>query len=295
MRIRWLAFGLTLSTAASANIVERVVAVVEDRPILLSEVRERSVPEMNAPNAIEGEVHRRVLEKLIVEQLVQKEAQRAHLFVSSDEIDKALSTKASELRVTETQLLEEARREGFTEQGFRDEMRRQLLEGKLVQLRIGPSVRVTEQDARNAYAVWAHDFQERQPIDLTILGTLRPSAQTLAMLPTITQLAPTASICDLASQLLAPGTFGCERRTLSQKALPTAIGETIAKLAPGEATPIQFPSEVDILQLLGRLSPEPFETVRKEMLRLGYQFAFERARDAYIADLRRRAYVDVRL
>ena len=49
------------------------------------------------------------------------------------------------------------RRRGITEQDFRDEIRRQILEGKLIELRVRPRVRVTEQDARAAYQHWVTD------------------------------------------------------------------------------------------------------------------------------------------
>ena len=46
-------------------------------------------------------------------------------------------------------------------QDYRDEVRRQLLEGRLIQLRIAGRVKVTETDARAAYAHGARKIKRR--------------------------------------------------------------------------------------------------------------------------------------
>ncbi len=53
-----------------------------------------------------------------------------------------------------TDVMDEVRRRGLTEQDFRDEIRRQILEGKLIELRVRPRVHVTDQDAYSAYQHW---------------------------------------------------------------------------------------------------------------------------------------------
>ena len=96
----------------------------------------------------ETKAYRRVLDHMIEQQLIEQAAQKAHLAVNVDDIDKAIEKKASELGVTSKQLIAEAIREGLSEQDYRDEMRRQILEGKLVQLRVAGRVRVSESDGR---------------------------------------------------------------------------------------------------------------------------------------------------
>ena len=90
MRRFWSALLLaTLSTAvpsvARASIVERVVAVVADRPILLSELRQRARPHVARVAhlseaeraAAESEIHRALLDRMIDERLEETAADRA--------------------------------------------------------------------------------------------------------------------------------------------------------------------------------------------------------------------------
>jgi len=46
----------------------------------------------------------------------------------------------------------------MSEQDFRGELRRQILEGKLIERRVRPRVRVTEHDAHVAYAQWVTEL-----------------------------------------------------------------------------------------------------------------------------------------
>ena len=160
----WVArvvLGLMLPARPSgAAIVERVVAVVGERPILLSDLLRRAEPHVArmrdavrdeaARAAAESELHRELLERMIDERLEEVAADRAHVAVTPDEIDGALRSIAFQARLTVAELVGEAARQGLTEQGYRDELRRQVLEAKLLELRVRGRVRPTS-DAQ-AYA-----------------------------------------------------------------------------------------------------------------------------------------------
>lgn len=155
-----LTFGVISSTSreAQASITERVVAIVGERPILLSELRQRARPHLRhyaAAETTESEVLKAILQRMIDERLEETAAARANIVVTPDEIDRALQAIAARGQITPAQLVKEATNQGLTEQEYRDELRRQILEGKLVQLRV--RVRVTEDDARAAYARWVRE------------------------------------------------------------------------------------------------------------------------------------------
>ena len=165
---------------AEASIVERVVAVIGDRPILLSDLRHRARPFLfrilvSTPNpaqqaAAETEMMRDLLNRMIDDRLEESAADKARIVVTAEEIDNAIRNVAGQAHVRPSDLIGEAKRQGLSEQDYRDEIRRQLLEGKLVQLRVRGRVRVTEQDARAAYGRWVKDMQEQNPIELRILA-----------------------------------------------------------------------------------------------------------------------------
>src|SRR5439155_13275867 len=92
-----------------------------------------------------------LLQRMIDERVMQQAAEKAHLSVTSDEIDNGLRNVATQQSITVERLMEEAAKTGLTTQEYRDEVRRQILEGKLLQLRVRGRVRVTEDDIRATY------------------------------------------------------------------------------------------------------------------------------------------------
>src|SRR5690606_19312633 len=95
------------SNVARATIVERVVAVVGERAILLSDLKQRATPFLMKvlgqempdakSNAAISQVFRATLDRMVEEELEHKAAAQAHITVTSEEIDQALRVIASQI------------------------------------------------------------------------------------------------------------------------------------------------------------------------------------------------------
>lgn len=153
---------LFLSLSANAGVVERVVAVVGEDAVLLSDLRTRgrpflaqiaaSVPPGPQRAAAESQFNKELLEKLVEEKLLAVAAQEGHVTVTSQDIDGALENiaRAADLKVS--QLVQEAEaRSGMSEADYREEIRKQLLEGKVLQGRIQGRIRIMDDDLRRTY------------------------------------------------------------------------------------------------------------------------------------------------
>src|SRR6185503_13182128 len=146
---------------ASASVVERIVAIVGERAILLSDLRERAqpflaqvhaqVPPGAQRNAAISQLYKGLLEKMVDEEIEQKAAVQAKVTVTPREVEEALSRVAQQNAVTVEKLLSEARRSGLDDTAYRDELRRQLLQTKLINVRLQGRIRVTEDDLQKAY------------------------------------------------------------------------------------------------------------------------------------------------
>jgi peptidyl-prolyl cis-trans isomerase SurA len=292
---------------AEGAIVERVIAVVGERPILLSELRHRAHPELMMTYAMsqdpanafveETKVYRRVLDRLIDDLLIADAAQKAHLAVSLDDIDHAIAHKAKELNVTPKELTDEAIREGLSEQGYRDEIRRQILEGKLVQLRVAARVRVTEADARSAYESWVKELETQAPVRARIVALGLPQGATqqqVASLQVLVEgIVARAPNGDDLCQAVAPYSPGqCRTGVVLLRSLPPAA----QALAIGGITSMQFGmGEIDVMQNVGREKPSPYDYVRMKMFERAGEALFQRERDVYLQELRRAVHVEIRL
>jgi parvulin-like peptidyl-prolyl isomerase len=135
----------------TAGVVDRIVAVVANDVILLSElgvrarVFEKSVTAASTPGtsrpAVEALVKKEVLSRMIDERLIAAEAERMQLVVSADEIEAAVRDIASTQSMSPSALFAAARAAGMSAQAYRQELGRQLLEAKMVQLRVVPRIK----------------------------------------------------------------------------------------------------------------------------------------------------------
>lgn len=145
-------------TPASATIVERVVAIVGDRPILLSDVRQRTLPfhKTLPPNPTErasalSSLFSQMLDKMVEEELIARAALKAQIQVTREEIDAAIERVAKGNNVDLETLLTEVEASGISRSQYRNEIRRQLTDAKVVNLRLQGRMRVSEDEVRREY------------------------------------------------------------------------------------------------------------------------------------------------
>jgi len=312
---------------ARASIVERVVAVIGERPILWTEVVHRAAAgriqirmqtrDLNVVSVQEQEMYRELLDRMIDDRLEEQTADRAHVTVSPEEVDRGIANIAAQAQaqqgrpVTVGDVMSEVSHRGLTEQDFRDEIRRQILEGKLIELRVRPRVRVTDQDARAAYQHWVQDLKDKQPVDVrtlalrVVLGSTQQQVDArMALAWELVRRARAGDdFCQLVSQYSddtsTRATCGARGAQPLATLLP-AIQDAVRTVPPGGVSdPIALNTgqdEVIILVMpLGRAHVPSFDEVKNEMMQNALIEGLERARKQWLQDLRRNVYLDVRL
>lgn len=334
---RWTA-ALALATAvfastprADAVVVEKIVAIVGDKPILLSELRTRAKPFLiqivqNVPAgaqqaAAQSSLLKELLEKMVDEELEAQAAARANITVSSAEIEAAFDNIAAAAGVTKEAVFKEARaRNGLSEQDYREELRRQIIEGKMVQLRVRGRVRITEEDIKTMYDRVVREERKRREyrpswIVLRILPGASPQAiaERKAQADDIAARARkgedfaklAATYSDDSATREAGGDLGLRAPVGSPQALsgktPT-LGTEIENLAlplePGEvAAPLHIGQAVVVLKLVSR-QPSRYTSLkesRNEMIQRLQSEIMEKAKKKWLEELRKKTHVETRL
>jgi peptidyl-prolyl cis-trans isomerase SurA len=315
------------AATAHAVIVERIVAVIGERPVLWTELVRRGVAtrvqirlqthDVNVVAVQEQEMYRELLDRMIDDRLEEQQADKAHISVSSEEIDRGITNIAAQAQaqqgrpVAVADVLAEVHRRGMTDQDFRDEIRRQIMEGKLIELRVRPRVRVTDQDARASYQHWVQELRGKEPVDIRILALrVLPQAtaqQVNARMALAQELAQRArsgeDFCTLVSNYSDDvstrktcGSHGPQPLTLQ----PPPIQDAIRAMRPGTVSdpiPVRIGSDdaIVIMMPLGAARVPAFEEVKNEMEQQALIESLERARKQWLQELRRNVYIDVRL
>jgi peptidyl-prolyl cis-trans isomerase SurA len=308
------ALGLSVVSprAAEATVVERVVAVIGDRAILLSDLKARAqpflvqvtqgVPPGAQRNAAISQVYKGVLDKIVDEELEERAAIQAKITISSKEIDEAIARVASQNQITPQKLLSEAAKTGITEQQYRDELRRQLLQAKLVNVRLQGRIRVTDDDLKLAYRKLV--FEERQRLGLRVAWIRIPAGADGSGRALAERVAEAARIQDFSSLARQ---FSQDRATKDAGGLlpqdkitdlPQAVARASLALEVGEASPpVRMDDDFVIVRVSSRDASQlpSFEDARRELGDRVYMDKMGQARRTWLDGLRRQNHVEVRL
>jgi peptidyl-prolyl cis-trans isomerase SurA len=314
LRARLAVAALCLASLAPGAVVERIVAVVGERPILLSEVQRRARPfraRMMAAGATpqqlqqaEGQLQKELLQRMVDERLEELAAEKAKIAVSRDEVDAALANVAQNARMTVADLLREAASQGLPEADYREELRRQLLEGRLYQLRGRGRPRASEAEAVAAFEKWSKQPQNATPLVHVALLPLRVRAEEReadeARVHEVEgRLAAGAEFCDVVREYAddAAARASCgDRGPQPVAALLPAITAATEKLAVGGvSSPVIIGDAVVFVKLLAAPRAPTFADVRELMFERAAQDLADKQRRAWLAELRESHYVDVRM
>lgn len=307
----------TLSAVAQARVVERIVAVIGDQPLMLTEVKERAKPvlarlyasQMSEAQRVasEGQILHEAVQRLVDERLMSIAADKAHLSVTEQEVDNALKNVAAKANVTLADLLSEAGKQGLTEEDYRVEIRRQLLEGKLANLRLRGRIRISEDDARAAYNKFVREAGAEPIVDIGLIALrVRPEMSDadkdarLKLANEISQkTADGEDFCKMAAEhsddTETKATCG-SRGPQPLSAFMPELKERISALKVGGVTEaFVLGDALVILKLRERPEIPAFDKVKDQMSERAYGEAMEKQRKAWLGELRRETYVDVRM
>lgn len=130
--------------AASPVLFDRIVAVVDDDVILRSEVVAQArplalrIPEAERSPQTLTQLRRELLERMIDDLVVAREAARLELTATEAEVDTAIEYIAKQNGLSTVQLAEEVQKQGLTLPAYQAEVRRQLIDAKWVAYRVRP-------------------------------------------------------------------------------------------------------------------------------------------------------------
>src|SRR6266705_3097746 len=284
---------LLCAAAARAEIKERIAAIVNGQPILLSDVEERIGPELTRVMQQAPGTHRdkeradllhRGLTELIDEKLIESEASTLGLTVSEEELQRALEQLARQQGMELADFRQALEQQGIAWDTARDTVRRQTMMAEVLRFKV-KARKVTDEEVQAAYATEAHNAEyevRARHIFVPVPQNANPAQQAAALArATFALVAREMSEGPTAKQ---GGDLGYFRRGLM---LP-AIEQAAFALKPGEVSPvIRTGSGYHLVLVEDRrnLPPKPLADVKEELRnRLANDSVFKE-RGNYLATL----------
>ena len=305
---------VTTSRRSPATVVERIVAVVGERAILMSDLRDRARPMLLRINqelpvgaqrsAAISQLYKSVVERLVDEELISRVARKSKINISDKDVNTALKTLAQQNNITIERLLLESRAQGQTDAKYRDEIRRQLLEYRVMNVRMQGRVQVRDEDVRRTYREIV--LQDRKNLSFSAAWILiRPQPQGAppaevanAIMRSLREGQDFAALAHQYSSDKKTAHRGGELGRFAPGKLPMAIDKALMNLEPGQFTaPIRIGDSYVIARLLARDASQlpTIEEAKAELVERVYSDKMGQARRRWLDGLRHQMHVEIRL
>jgi peptidyl-prolyl cis-trans isomerase SurA len=301
------------ASPARGDVIERVVAVVNDDAIFLSELRAKAAPrlagalgsartEADRLSAIRT-VYDEELDQLIDQQLIVQAAEAESITVSTSDVENAINNVRSQTRLQPAQFWQLVREQGMTEEEYRRDIRQQLLRYKVLNQRVRGRVNITEEDVRRRFDELVAQARRRSRYNAAFVLITVPDGASATEVAVLARRADEAhaTIEDVDTFEEAIDVYGGgELGWLSEGDLEEELESVLAGLDEGDVSrPVRGASGFFIFLLRERDTatgalPE-YEAVRMDIYRQMLQDAMTRQERAFVDELRRAASIERRL
>jgi len=305
------------SQAAHARVVERIAAVVDDEVLLASEVEERAAPFMAQIASITDKnqratraeaVRHEVLDRLIDDQLIFSKAKELKLTVNSEEVDRSIEGIKKDHNLSDEQLRQALTSQGMSMATYRQDVKKQVLRYRVLNMAVGSKISISDHDVRDYYdrnvrkgvasEVRASHIFIAIPDNADTGTAIAKRKQAEELLARASGGEDFAKIARESSEDAATRQEGGDLGFFGRDLLPKPIEEVVFAMNVGEIRgPVRAEKGFHIIKLVDKRSKDTksFDDSKAEIRLQLRQKEYEKQAKTFVADLRRKAMVDLRL
>ncbi len=175
-----------LCVSAQAGVADRIVAVVNDEVITLSELnnafepyRERFTANYQGPDREKalGETKTTLLNRMIDNLLMEQESRKTGITVRSEEVTDAIKDMHKQRKISPDEFRKTLQREGMTLDAYRKDIGDQLVRLKLIRRDIKSKVAVTDEEIGEYYRKHREDYDGKEAVRIKQILLLLPKEE----------------------------------------------------------------------------------------------------------------------
>ncbi|MBT9137640.1 MAG: Foldase protein PrsA 2 [Syntrophomonadaceae bacterium] len=302
-------FFLFLAGVSEARIVERIVAVVEDEIIMMSELKEFIAANLGeAAERIPGEkmdaVQVYALDRLIEQKLLQNEVKKRGIEVTQEKVEQGIST-IKERFASEEEFQLALQAQGLTEEEFRKNIAEEIAVATLVKREVSDHIRIEDEEIEASYLKNKEIFRVPPRVEISqilirvgedrwLAEAEKKGAELLEKLGEGADFASLAREHSDGPTAEAGGTLGL----ITRRELPPEIGEIVFALEVGEFSDLVVtPGGVHIFRLDARYEERQKELaeVEREIRRTLFARKMRQRYQEWLDALRNKSYVRIML
>lgn len=287
-------FLLLVSGPIAAEVIERIVAVVNNEAITLHDLDSAMAPLRGDKK--DTELRRKVLEDLVHQKLLEQEVEKANIEINDEELRRAVAGVLQRNQITIEGLKEELMAKGISFETYKEQLKKQIRQGKFIQQNLGARVQVTEQELQQVRKKNLKERDENTSVRLASLFLkLEPKASAKDRRKLVRE---GMEIADQARKGEDFSKLGGAEQTAVLRDIPQDLRPVVDKMEAGSISdPVLTPQGVYIVKLLEKTSSGAAIVENKsddDIWQTLFNEKMNRELQTYVLGLRKKAYVEIR-
>ena len=304
------------SSLMAAKVLDRIVAVVNEDIILLSELNQRMKPyiqkiqqqgyDADQERELTFKVREDMLNRLVDEKLTDQEIKRNDIQVDEAQLDAAIERIKTTNYFTDEDLQGYLKQENITMQEYRDQIKEQIMRSRLVNYQVKSKIVVTEKDILDYYDGHPELYGGKKRFHLKNILLRVPELAT-----TDEKQAVRKRIEDIRQRIANGESFSDQARSESEgpaaanggdigdfeaSSLSPQILDAIEGLSPGDTTAVldtDLGFQLFYLDAVTRDEGKSLESVKDEIHERLYQEEVDKKFLSWLEELRGRSHIKV--
>lgn len=294
---------VTFTNISSArDVIDGVIAVVNDDVITLSEFEER-LPHQNVK--ITPQQEKTILDQMIEQKLLEQEADKRGIRVSESEVDNAIANVMGKFNLTNEQMKEVLAKEHLTAAQFREQWRLQLLSQKVIAAKLQGQLAVTDDEIEEYYK---KNYGAGERVDEVKIAHILITPDAAGGEEQAKQRAE-----EVAKLARSGEDFGKLAREYSNDTISSVKGGELGYFGRGDlveslenaaystpvgdiAGPVESPAGYHVIKVLDKKTNEgTLDDYREEIKQKLYKEKAQEELSAWIDEIKSSAYIDLRI
>jgi peptidyl-prolyl cis-trans isomerase SurA len=314
----WMLFFTATATASAASeVLDRIVAVVNEDIILLSELNERMAPyaqrirqqgfDLDKERQMLFKVREEMLNRLVDEKLTDQEIKRNDIQVDEAEIDSTIERIKAANSFTDEDLRRFLEQDQMTMEQYRKKIKEQVLRTRLVNYQVKSKIVITEEEIRAYYDSHPELYGGKTPLPFE----KHPDAGT-GFCHRCRKAGRSASRCNRSNPRSSPGNplpiwpegiargptaaDGGDIGEFSKETLSPAIQAALEGLTPGQATAVVATDQgfqLFYVEAIHQTEGKSLESVREEIHQKLFAEVVDKKFLSWLEDLRSQSHIKI--
>jgi peptidyl-prolyl cis-trans isomerase SurA len=295
---------LFLARPGGSEVVDRIVAEVNDEIITMSEVQNmakalEAQADMKPTGKEDRQIQRKMLDTLINRKLARAEAKKRGIKMSDKEMAQALKEFKERNNMPNDEALNQALSQaGLTLNEFKQQITDQFIQSRLMLAVVGSKVVVTDADIRRVYE--GKYKESGVQVHLRVIKLPYPPGATEAQKVELKDKAETimkearqgVPFPEIAGKLSVSQT---DLGYVAVNDVDPKLAEHLSRLKPKEVLPVESPEGFQLMQLVDRRTGQPrsFEEAAPEIKNMLMQQEAEKHFEEWVKGLRDKAHIKI--